>query len=320
MAQGTEPLVSVLIPCYNAQAWVADAIRSALDQTWGNKEVIVVDDGSTDRSLEVIRSFAGQIRWATGKNQGSNVARNRLLELSHGEWLQYLDADDYLLPLKIEAQMEVVGSAACDLAVSACPSDRGLRCVPRYHAPWLDFMLTDGALGNNLSNLWRKQAVELAGGWDPAEPVGQEYGLMLRMLKTGVRVAYCPPAMAFYRAVNPESITERHRERRELLQYDRIGDAARHLAALDVLPSGVGVDALGPLLRLAKTLWRKGHPAWRDVDRLVNRIDPDRKVELCRSTRVYGKVYSLFGFGAAERYLQARSSLRRSLNTLRELL
>src|SRR6202011_1477360 len=102
--------VSILIPCYNAERWVAQAIESALRQTWPEKEIIVVDDGSTDGSLAIIESFGDRIRWETGPNRGGNVARNRLLELAHGEWLQYLDADDYLLPMKIERQMEFIGA------------------------------------------------------------------------------------------------------------------------------------------------------------------------------------------------------------------
>src|SRR6266487_4648219 len=94
------PLVSVLIPCFNAEKWVGQAISSALAQTWSNKEVLVVDDGSTDGSLEIIRSFGASIRFESGRNRGANVARNRLLELAKGEWLQYLDADDYLLKTK----------------------------------------------------------------------------------------------------------------------------------------------------------------------------------------------------------------------------
>jgi glycosyltransferase involved in cell wall biosynthesis len=98
-------LVSILIPCYNAERWVGEAIESALAQTWPEKEVLVIDDGSTDRSLEVIQRYRGRIRWETGPNRGSNTARNRLLELSAGEWLQYLDADDYLRPNKVQVQL-----------------------------------------------------------------------------------------------------------------------------------------------------------------------------------------------------------------------
>src|SRR6476660_3331354 len=98
-------LVSILIPCFNAERWVSQAIASALVQTWPNKEVIVVDDGSTDGSLKVIKSFGDRIKWESGPNRGGNAARNRLLELSHGEWIQYLDADDHLLPAKIADQL-----------------------------------------------------------------------------------------------------------------------------------------------------------------------------------------------------------------------
>lgn len=100
------PLVSILIPCYNAEEWIEQAIDSALHQTYNNIEVIVIDDGSTDNSLEMIKSFDGQIFWSTSSNHGGNFTRNCLLELSKGEWLQYLDSDDYLFSDKIARQVE----------------------------------------------------------------------------------------------------------------------------------------------------------------------------------------------------------------------
>src|SRR5690348_5590106 len=102
------PLVSVLIPCFNAERWIGQAIDSALTQSWAAKEVIVMDDGSTDDSLSIIRQFDRRIRWETGPNLGGNAARNQLLNLAHGSWIQYLDADDYLLPDKIACQMEFI--------------------------------------------------------------------------------------------------------------------------------------------------------------------------------------------------------------------
>src|SRR3954466_15611284 len=103
-------LVSILIPCHNAERWIAQAIDSALAQTWPDKEVIVVDDGSTDASAEIIREYGDRIRGESGPNRGGNAARPRLLALSRGEWLQYLDADDYLLPDKIANQMRFLAS------------------------------------------------------------------------------------------------------------------------------------------------------------------------------------------------------------------
>src|SRR4051794_28206815 len=105
-----QTLVSILIPCYNAERWIAEAIESALAQSWTQKEIIVVDDGSTDGSLNVIRQFGQRVLWETGPNRGGGFTRNRLLELSQGEWIQYLDADDYLLPHKIEDQMGCITS------------------------------------------------------------------------------------------------------------------------------------------------------------------------------------------------------------------
>jgi glycosyltransferase involved in cell wall biosynthesis len=67
------PLVSIIIPCYNAEEYVSEAIESALRQTYSNKEVIVIDDGSTDGSLDVIRSFGSRVRWETGPNSGAGT-------------------------------------------------------------------------------------------------------------------------------------------------------------------------------------------------------------------------------------------------------
>src|SRR5262245_29150699 len=96
-----DPLVSILIPCYNCVDYVDQCIRSALDQTYSNVEVIVVDDGSIDGSKSVIESYGNLISAEFSFNRGPNAARNRLLQHASGSWLQYLDADDYLLPDKV---------------------------------------------------------------------------------------------------------------------------------------------------------------------------------------------------------------------------
>ena len=82
----TTPLISIVIPCYNAERYVGEAIRSALSQTYPNVEIIVIDDGSTDGSLDVIRSFGGAIRWETGPNRGGCAARNREFRWPAANW------------------------------------------------------------------------------------------------------------------------------------------------------------------------------------------------------------------------------------------
>lgn len=102
------PLVSIIIPCYNAEAYIGDAIESALSQSYPAVEIILIDDGSTDQSLDVIRSFRGRIRWETGSRQGACAARNKGLSRSTGQIIQFLDSDDFLLPDKIANQVPLL--------------------------------------------------------------------------------------------------------------------------------------------------------------------------------------------------------------------
>ncbi len=101
-----KPLVSILIPAYNAGAWVADSIRSALQQTWPRKEIIVVDDGSRDNTAEIARSLASnQVKVVVKENEGAAATRNFAYKLCQGDFIQWLDADDLLTPNKIECQL-----------------------------------------------------------------------------------------------------------------------------------------------------------------------------------------------------------------------
>jgi glycosyltransferase involved in cell wall biosynthesis len=106
-------LVSILIPAYNAERWIADTIRSAIGQTWPRKEIIVVDDGSTDRTVEVAQQFSSEnVKIVTQKNQGAAATRNHALSLSQGDYIQWLDADDLLSPDKVTRQMEAAATCA----------------------------------------------------------------------------------------------------------------------------------------------------------------------------------------------------------------
>lgn len=198
--------ISILIPCYNAEKWIKQCIESALNQTYANKEIIVVDDGSTDGSLEIIKSFGDSIHWQTGKNQGGNIARNRLLELSTGEWLQYLDADDYLLPDKIESQIKYLENFP-DVDVFYSPSileywdseyiKQEILPIPEPHDPWI--LLARWYLPQTGSSLWYKQAILDVGGWKPDQPCCQEHELYLRLLLKGKKLVYSPLIGSVYR-------------------------------------------------------------------------------------------------------------------------
>jgi glycosyltransferase involved in cell wall biosynthesis len=209
------PTVSILIPCYNADRWIAQAIQSALDQTYPHKEVIVVDDGSTDRSLEIIQSFGDRIRWSAQPNQGGNIARNRLLELSTGEWLQYLDADDYLLPDKITQQVDYLAQAPnADVIYSPSViefyderSRQEVLPIPTPHDPFI--LLARWYLPQTGSPLWKRQAIVDVGGWKVDQPCCQEHELYLRLLMAGKQFAYCEDAGAVYRQWSESTVCKR---------------------------------------------------------------------------------------------------------------
>jgi glycosyltransferase involved in cell wall biosynthesis len=104
-----KPLVSILVPAFNAGKWIADAIGSAMAQTWPNKEVIVVDDGSCDETLSIARACASkEVKVVSQANQGAAAARNQAYTICQGDYIQWLDADDLLAPDKIAKQMEAV--------------------------------------------------------------------------------------------------------------------------------------------------------------------------------------------------------------------
>jgi glycosyltransferase involved in cell wall biosynthesis len=104
----TDPLVSIIIPLYNAEKHIAETIEAALNQTWPNKEIIIINDSSTDNSLAIANRYANaneNVKVFTQENKGASAARNYGLREAKGEYIQFLDADDLLSPDKIEGQM-----------------------------------------------------------------------------------------------------------------------------------------------------------------------------------------------------------------------
>ncbi len=202
------PLISIITPCYNNQAFVREAIASALDQTYSNIEIIVIDDGSTDSSLEIIKSFGDQIHWETGKNRGAPLARNRGIEIAKGEYIKFLDADDVLLPDCLEKQVAeskqlppqrkaiVYGDAIWvdknDQHINSCP----LR--PRQpEEDTIAHILANSPLTS--CPLHKREYLLEIGGFDPSLPRGQEYDLHLRLVLAGVEFVYYPGSVYKYR-------------------------------------------------------------------------------------------------------------------------
>jgi glycosyltransferase involved in cell wall biosynthesis len=115
-----DPTVSIVIPCYNAEPYIAATIRSVLAQDLPAMEIIVVDDGSSDRSLDVVREQFPAVRVVAQANQGVAAARNHGLSLARGEWVAFVDADDIWLPGKLKAQFdEMAATPGCRMSYTA---------------------------------------------------------------------------------------------------------------------------------------------------------------------------------------------------------
>jgi Glycosyl transferase family 2 len=211
------PRVSICIPCFNAAQWIAQAVQSALDQTWPNTEIIVVDDGSTDNSVERVRKFGGRVNLLEARHCGSNAARNTALKATTAEWVQFLDADDYLEPEKLTQQFREAGDdITADILYSPVRVEETARDgrsesytthIDRkldLFAQWIAWQLpqTGGAL-------WRRASLIALGSWKEGQPCCQEHELYLRALKAGLRFHFTPTAHAVYRVWSEDTLSRR---------------------------------------------------------------------------------------------------------------
>lgn len=114
------PVVSVIIPTFNRARTVVGAIDSVLRQTWRSTEVIVVDDGSTDNTIEVLKAYGNAITYVRQENAGPAAARNRGIRQSQGDLVAFLDSDDAWLTTKLERQITLLESAAPEVPCCLC--------------------------------------------------------------------------------------------------------------------------------------------------------------------------------------------------------
>jgi glycosyltransferase involved in cell wall biosynthesis len=214
-----EPLVSILIPAFNAQALIGDALDSALAQTWGRKEIIVVDDGSKDQTLSVLKRFDSKLQVITQAHQGAAAARNRAFAASKGDYIQWLDADDLLAPDKIEKQMQlaqVCGSKKTLFSsawgwfmyrtpkASFIPTTLWRDLVP---AEWVIEKWTHNVYMQTATWLVTRELTEAAGTWD-SRLLGDddgEYFCRVVLASNGTR--FSPDAKVFYRKLGLSSLS-----------------------------------------------------------------------------------------------------------------
>lgn len=228
-----EPLVSILIPAFNAQDWIADTLRSAIAQTWPRKEIIVVDDGSTDQTLAIARQFRSDyVRVVTQENQGAAAARNKAFSLSQGDYIQWLDADDLLAPDKIAKQLETSGHPNKRTLLSSAWA----RFMYRYYRAeflptdlWCDLSPTEWLvrkLGKNLfmqpaTWLVSRELTEAAGPWDTLLLVDDDGEYFCRVLLASDGVRFTPAAKVYYRVSGSASLSYIGRSDRKIQAHWR---------------------------------------------------------------------------------------------------
>lgn len=216
-----KPLVSILMPAYNAESWIAESVRSALDQTWKNIEIVIVDDGSTDRTLEIARQFASErVSVVTQGNQGAAAARNKALSICQGDYIQWLDADDLLGPDKIANQVDIVQRTAnCRILISSAWGHFFWRHRKATFTPsplWSDLLPTDWLIRKMGENchmqtatwLVSREVTEAAGPFD-TRLLGDddgEYFCRVIMKSDGIR--FSPNARVYYRMTGGSRLSD----------------------------------------------------------------------------------------------------------------
>jgi len=242
-----KPLVSILIPAYNAEQWLPDTLRSAIAQTWDRKEIIVVDDGSTDQTLAIARQFESDcVKVFTQKNQGAAATRNNAFSLSQGDYIQWLDADDLLSPEKVAKQMEALGDSPNKLTLLSGSWGRF------WHRPqcasfvptalWTDLSKAEWLtrkMGQNLymqtaSWLVSRELTEAAGPWD-TRLLGDDDGeYFCRVLLASNGVRFVPEAKVYYRASGTGSLSYiGNSDRKREAQWVSMQLHIRYLRSLD---------------------------------------------------------------------------------------
>ena len=243
MRSARPPRVSVVIPTYQRADTIAAALRSVLDQTVTDLEVLVVDDGSTDDTQAVVRAVGDdRITFLShGSNQGGNAARATGIAAARGEYVAFLDADDLWYPTKVERQLQALADAGPRAGLSYTWFDQQLttgEVVPggRATASGLDTpaLLRGNVVGTFSTVVVRRAALEAVGGPDPTLPACQDWEFYLRLNRVAAIVPVPEVLVRYWRgdadphriSSNPARVATGHRE-----VYRRYRD---RIAGLDV--------------------------------------------------------------------------------------
>jgi len=216
------PLVSVIMPAYNAEKYIGDSIQSVLDQTYSNWELLVVDDGSTDKTADVVRQFAARdsrVKYIFQQNGRQAKARNTGIAQSSGTLLAFLDSDDLWLPEKLERQLQTLDATNVDVVYS-----NGLVIYEPGATPGsTDFPVVAGTVeGHRMFDLLllmnfipaqsvvvRSEILRDAGPFDESYSVCEDYELWLKLAAHGAVFHGMTEKLIKYRR-HPTATTHKH--------------------------------------------------------------------------------------------------------------
>ena len=206
----TPPLISVIVPVYNGEKHLSEAIDSILSQTYRATEIILVDDGSTDGSAQIAKRFSSAVKYCYQKNAGTGAARNRGAELAEGGFFAFLDADDVWLQDKLIIQMAAFyGNPETEVVFGY---------VKQFYSPELDevtkskLRCTDEAIPGFLpcTMLIRREAFFQVGPFETKWRLGQDISWMARARERGLREVMLPDVVYLRRLhKNNKGITHR---------------------------------------------------------------------------------------------------------------
>jgi glycosyltransferase involved in cell wall biosynthesis len=200
----SKPTVSVVLPVFNGESSIARAVRSVLGQTISNLELIVVDDASADRTIDLLSRYSEPrlelVRLE--RNSGAAAARNAGIRRARGDYIAFLDSDDEWLPQKLERQLELIAAAPAATGisttgfrihrlVSGCHQD----VVPDPNADWRREQLTMCALGPGSTLLVKREVFAQVGGFDVALRRFEDWDWMIRCLAVR-NIVICPSVLA----------------------------------------------------------------------------------------------------------------------------
>ncbi len=296
-SNSSAPSVSIVIPCYNGKDFIEHAITSALRQTYPHVEVIVIDDGSRDGTVEILRRRGTSIRWEkTGSNRGACAARNRGLALASGDYVKFLDADDILALGCLESQISAIQSLGLTerqiIFGDHVPVDETGAALPRPYryskiedceAPF-EWLLECGPMTS--SPLYPRKALLEVGGFDVTVKRGQEHELNLRLGLAGYSFVHRKLDCYLRREHSGVRISSAGHER-IIFSIDYLRGL---IVALDrkydgAIPDDIKKTLAGTIWHIGRTKaqsWQAAGPYWR----LAREIAPNGRLSLSRKQRL----------------------------------